>query len=146
MEYPSPYTANDFASFLTFTMFNFYNQPHRDSDVNDWTLVIWIPIFNPQTRTEDDPVLADEGFDKMGGQFTFCDFQVYLDLKAVLGVTTPLGIKLSLAPLKVEGILVLVFLAKCLNLCLILFTLTSLDSTRKMSLLLKCLQQDNKNK
>ncbi|PLW40122.1 hypothetical protein PCASD_07872 [Puccinia coronata f. sp. avenae] len=81
MEYPSPYTSDDFASFLTFTMFNFYNQPHKDSDVNDWTLVIWIPIFNPQTRTEDDPVLADEGFDMMGGQFTFRDFQVYLDLQ-----------------------------------------------------------------
>jgi hypothetical protein len=87
MEYPSPYTSDDFASFLTFTMFNFYNQPHKDSDVNDWTLVIWIPIFNPQTRTEDDPVLADEGFDMMGGQFTFRDFQVYLDLQEVRGVT-----------------------------------------------------------
>jgi hypothetical protein len=87
MEWPAPYTPNDFASFLTFTMFNFFNQPHQDSDVNNWTLVIWIPIFNPRTRTEDDLILADEGFDMEGGQFTFRDFQVYLDLTEVLGVT-----------------------------------------------------------
>ncbi|PLW46908.1 hypothetical protein PCASD_08121 [Puccinia coronata f. sp. avenae] len=87
MEYPSPYTENDFTSFLTFTMHNFYNKPHMDSDVNDWTLVIWIPIFNPLTRTEANPVMADEGFDMLGGQFTFWDFWVYLDLKQVLGVT-----------------------------------------------------------
>ncbi|PLW37579.1 hypothetical protein PCANC_15258 [Puccinia coronata f. sp. avenae] len=87
MEYPSPYTENDFTSFLTFTMHNFYNKPHMDSDVNNWTLVIWIPIFNPLTRTKADPVMADEGFDMLGGQFTFRDFWVYLDLKQVLGVT-----------------------------------------------------------
>jgi hypothetical protein len=52
-----------------------------DSDVNDWTLVIWIPIFNPLTCTEANPIMADEGFDMLGGQFTFRDFQVYLDLK-----------------------------------------------------------------
>ncbi|PLW27729.1 hypothetical protein PCASD_20603 [Puccinia coronata f. sp. avenae] len=81
MEYPSPYTKNDFTSFLTFTMHNFYNKPHMDSDVNNWTLVIWIPIFNPLTRTEANPVMADEGFDMLGSQFTFWDFRVYLDLK-----------------------------------------------------------------
>ncbi|PLW05740.1 hypothetical protein PCANC_28860 [Puccinia coronata f. sp. avenae] len=70
MEYPSPYTENDFTSFLTFTMHNFYNKPHMDSDVNDWTLVIWIPIFNPLTRTEADPVMADEGFDMLGVQLS----------------------------------------------------------------------------
>ncbi|PLW49735.1 hypothetical protein PCANC_10457 [Puccinia coronata f. sp. avenae] len=80
MEYPSPYTKKDFTSFLTFTMHNFYNKPHMDSDVNDWKLVIWIPIFNPLTRTEANPVMADEGFDMLGGQFTFWDFRVYLDL------------------------------------------------------------------
>jgi hypothetical protein len=58
-----------------------------DSDVNDWKLVIWIPIFNPLTRTKANPVMADEGFDMLGGQFTFRDFRVYLDLKQVLGVT-----------------------------------------------------------
>ncbi|PLW36328.1 hypothetical protein PCANC_19440 [Puccinia coronata f. sp. avenae] len=81
MEYPAPYTANDFASFLTFTMYNFFNQPHQDRDVNLWTLVIWIPIFSPKTCAEDDPILADEGFDMMGAQFTFREFQkweVYL--------------------------------------------------------------------
>jgi hypothetical protein len=87
MEYPAPYTANDFASFLTFTMYNFFNQPHQDRDVNLWTLVIWIPIFSPKTRAEDNPILADEGFDMMGGQFTFQEFQVYLDLEDFCGVT-----------------------------------------------------------
>ncbi|KAA1095160.1 Leucine-zipper-like transcriptional regulator 1 [Puccinia graminis f. sp. tritici] len=48
MEYPSPYTMFDFASFFTFTMYNFYNEPHKDTDVNNWTLVCWIPIFNPR--------------------------------------------------------------------------------------------------
>ncbi|KNZ47334.1 uncharacterized protein VP01_64g10 [Puccinia sorghi] len=60
---------------------------HMDTDANTWTLVCWIPIFNPLTSTEDDPILADNGFDMMGGQFTFRDFQVYLDLNNVLGVT-----------------------------------------------------------
>ncbi|PLW33625.1 hypothetical protein PCANC_23911 [Puccinia coronata f. sp. avenae] len=87
MEYPAPYTANDFASFLMFTMYNFFNQPHQDRDVNLWTLVIWIPIFSPKTCAEDDPILADEGFDMMGGQFTFQEFQVYLDLEDFCGVT-----------------------------------------------------------
>ncbi|PLW35399.1 hypothetical protein PCANC_18296 [Puccinia coronata f. sp. avenae] len=87
MEYPAPYTANNFASFLTFTMYNFFNQPHQDRDVNLWTFVIWILIFRPTTRAEDDPILADQGFDMMGGQFTFRDFQVYLDLEEFRGVT-----------------------------------------------------------
>ncbi|KAA1126716.1 Leucine-zipper-like transcriptional regulator 1 [Puccinia graminis f. sp. tritici] len=63
MEYPSPYTMFDFASFFTFTMYNFYNEPHKDTDVNNWTLVCWIPIFNPQNCKDNDPILADEGFD-----------------------------------------------------------------------------------
>ena len=87
MEYPSPYDPFDFASFLTFTMFDFYNGPHEDTDANHWTLVIWIPIFNPLTTTDTNPILADKDFDMLGGQFTFRDFQVYLDLKEVLGVT-----------------------------------------------------------
>jgi hypothetical protein len=58
-----------------------------DQDVNHWTLVVWIPIFDPKTCVEDNPILADEGFDMMGGQFTFRDFQVYLDLEEVRGVT-----------------------------------------------------------
>jgi len=87
MEYHTPYEALDFASFLTFTMYNFHNKDHVDTDANTWTLVCWIPIFNPQTSTENDPILADEGFDMMGGQFNFRDFQVYLDLNEVLGVT-----------------------------------------------------------
>ena len=87
MEYPLPYDALDFASFLTFTMFNFHNGPHVDSDANHWTLVCWIPIFNPRTASDDDPILADKGFDMLGGQFTFRDFQVCLDLNHVLGVT-----------------------------------------------------------
>ncbi|PLW07671.1 hypothetical protein PCANC_27014 [Puccinia coronata f. sp. avenae] len=37
----------------------------NDQDVNLWTLVIWIPIFSPKTRAEDNPILADEGFDMM---------------------------------------------------------------------------------
>jgi len=87
MEFPTPYTALDFASFFTFTLYNFFNEDHKDRDANTWTLVCWIPIFNPQNSSEDDPILADGGFDMIGGQFTFRDFQVYLDLKHVLGVT-----------------------------------------------------------
>ncbi|PLW07603.1 hypothetical protein PCANC_24260 [Puccinia coronata f. sp. avenae] len=67
MEYPTPYNTFDFASFLTFTMYDFYNAPHKDSDKNFWTLVIWIPIFNPLTSKDDDPILADVGFDMVGG-------------------------------------------------------------------------------
>ncbi|KNF05867.1 hypothetical protein PSTG_00861 [Puccinia striiformis f. sp. tritici PST-78] len=80
MEYPLPYDALDFASFLTFTMYNFHNGPHKDTDCNNWTLVCWIPIFNPLNSSEDDPILADDGYNMFGGQFTFRDFQVCLDL------------------------------------------------------------------
>ena len=31
--------------------------------------------------------MADEGFNMIGGQFSFCDFQVYLDLNKKLDVT-----------------------------------------------------------
>ncbi|KNZ47827.1 hypothetical protein VP01_6105g1, partial [Puccinia sorghi] len=81
------YHPLDFASFLTFIMYNFHNEDHVDTDANTWTLVCWIPIFNPLTSTETDPILADNFFDMIGGHFTFCDFQVYLDLNNVLGVT-----------------------------------------------------------
>ncbi|KNZ58534.1 hypothetical protein VP01_1913g6 [Puccinia sorghi] len=74
MEYPLPYDALDFASFLTFTMFDFHNGPHCDSDDHQWTLVCWIPIFNPHTSSDDDPILADEGFDMLGG-VTLCVFR-----------------------------------------------------------------------
>ncbi|KAA1106494.1 Leucine-zipper-like transcriptional regulator 1 [Puccinia graminis f. sp. tritici] len=84
---PSSYHALDFASFLTFTMYDFFNETHFDSDANNWTLVCWIPILNPRTSYKDDPILADDGFDMIGGQFTFRDFQVYLDLNKVVGVT-----------------------------------------------------------
>ena len=87
MEYPSPYDPLDFASFFTFTMYNFHNEDHVDKDANTWTLVCWIPIFNPLTSSETDPILADGGFDMIGGHFTFRDFQVYLDLNHVFGVT-----------------------------------------------------------
>ena len=87
MEYPCPYNAFDFASFITFTMYNFHNLPHCDSDANTWTMVCWIPIFSPKTASEGNPILADKGFNMLGGQFTFCKNQVYLDLKAHLGVT-----------------------------------------------------------
>ena len=87
MEYPLPYDALDFASFLTFTMYNFHNGPHCNTDANQWTLVCWIPIFNPRTASDNEPILADEGFDMLGGQFTFRHFQVCLDLNKVLGVT-----------------------------------------------------------
>ncbi|OAV91130.1 hypothetical protein PTTG_04198 [Puccinia triticina 1-1 BBBD Race 1] len=87
MEYPTPYNMFDFASFFTFTMYNFFNGPHQDSDVNTWTLVCWIPIFNPRNSNEDDPILADNGFDMLGGQFTFRDFQVYIEMNQVVGVT-----------------------------------------------------------
>jgi hypothetical protein len=113
MEWPAPYSPTNFASFLTFTMWNFYNQPHMDQDVNNWTLVVWIPIFDPKTRMEDNPILADEGFDMLGGEFTFRDYQVYLDLKEVRVVL-----------LEVGSILALVFPAKCLNPCRMQLSLT----------------------
>ncbi|KNZ57604.1 hypothetical protein VP01_2115g1, partial [Puccinia sorghi] len=61
--------------------------PWPTLNTNTWTLVCWIPIFNPLTSTENYPILVDNGFNMIGGQFTFCDFQVYLDLNNVLGVT-----------------------------------------------------------
>jgi hypothetical protein len=87
VEYPSPYSPHDFASFLTFTMYDFYNTPHMDGDHNKWTLVCWIPVFHPLNSPEDTPIMADEGFDMVGGQFTFRDFQVYIDLNHEVGVT-----------------------------------------------------------
>ncbi|PLW09251.1 hypothetical protein PCASD_26239 [Puccinia coronata f. sp. avenae] len=86
-EYGEPYTSLDFTSFLTFTMYDFHNTPHVDNDVNDWTLVAWIPIFSPKNNSDNTQILADEGFDMVGGQFSFRDFQVYLDLNKTLGVT-----------------------------------------------------------
>ena len=67
--------------------FGFASGPHVDGDDNHWTLVCWIPVFNPNTSSDKDPILADKGFDMLGGQFTFRDFQVCLDLHHVLGVT-----------------------------------------------------------
>ncbi|PLW28643.1 hypothetical protein PCASD_18575 [Puccinia coronata f. sp. avenae] len=87
MEYPTPYDDLDFASFMTFTLYNFYNKPHVNGDENWWTLVCWIPIFNPRNSSETNPILADDGFDMWGGEFTFRKSQVYLDLNEVLGVT-----------------------------------------------------------
>jgi hypothetical protein len=85
MEYPLPYNALDFASFLTSTMYNFHNRPHKDSGTNNWTLVCWIAIFNPCTASDKcNPILADEGFNMLGGQFTFRNFQLCLDLHHVL--------------------------------------------------------------
>ncbi|KNZ46628.1 uncharacterized protein VP01_7109g1, partial [Puccinia sorghi] len=83
VEYHTPYEALEFASFFTFTIYNLFNEYHQDSYTNTWTLVCWIPIFNPQTSSETGAILADV----MGGQFTFQDFQVYLDLNEVLGFT-----------------------------------------------------------
>ncbi|KAA1131346.1 Leucine-zipper-like transcriptional regulator 1 [Puccinia graminis f. sp. tritici] len=87
IEYQSEYDALDFSSFLTFTMNDFFNEPHIDGDANCWTLVCWIPIFNPHHSGNEDRILADEHFDMEGGQFTFREFQVYLDLNEVNGVT-----------------------------------------------------------
>ncbi|PLW26631.1 hypothetical protein PCASD_24663 [Puccinia coronata f. sp. avenae] len=64
-EYGEPYTSSDFASFLTFTMYVFHNTPHVNNDVNDWTLVGRIPIFNPK-NSKNPQILADEGFDMIG--------------------------------------------------------------------------------
>jgi hypothetical protein len=87
MEYNIPYSPFDFSSFITFTMYDFFNKPHIDGDKNKWTLVCWIPIFHPLNSPLDSPTLADDGFDMVGGQFTFRDFQVYLDLNHEVGVT-----------------------------------------------------------
>ncbi|KAI7934519.1 hypothetical protein MJO28_016946 [Puccinia striiformis f. sp. tritici] len=86
-KYNIPYNMFDFASFFTFTMLNLHNEPHIDTDVNYWTLVCWIPIFNPKTSNPDNPILADEGSDMEGGQFTFWDFQVHIDMNKDIGVT-----------------------------------------------------------
>ncbi|PLW47564.1 hypothetical protein PCASD_08197 [Puccinia coronata f. sp. avenae] len=85
-KYGKPYTSSNFALFLTFTMFDFHNTPHVDHDVNEWTLVGWIPIFHPE-NSDNPQILADKGFNMIGGQFSFRDFQVYLDLNKTLGVT-----------------------------------------------------------
>jgi hypothetical protein len=76
----------DFASFLTFIMYNFYNKTHWDTDIKTWTLVFWIPIFKHQNSKEENPILADKGLNMIGSQFNFCDFQVYIDLNEVVGV------------------------------------------------------------
>ncbi|PLW30135.1 hypothetical protein PCASD_24250 [Puccinia coronata f. sp. avenae] len=62
-EYGEPYTSSDFASFLTFTMYDFHNTPHVDNNFNDWTLVGWIPIFNPCKNPGNPQILADKSFD-----------------------------------------------------------------------------------
>ncbi|KNZ43977.1 uncharacterized protein VP01_9656g1, partial [Puccinia sorghi] len=87
IKYPTPYGPLDFASFFTFTRYNFHNKDHVDTDATTWNLVFWIPILNPLTSTENDPILADSGFHMIGGQFIFCNFQVYLDLNNVWVVT-----------------------------------------------------------
>ena len=87
MEYPIPYNPFYFASFITFTMYGFYNTPHLDGDLNKWTLVCWIPVFHPLNSPQDSPILANSGFDMVGGKFTFRDFQVYLDLNHEVSVT-----------------------------------------------------------
>jgi hypothetical protein len=87
MEYPIPYNPFDFASFITFNMYDFYNIPHLDGDSNKWTLVCWIPVFHPLNLPQDSLILANSGFDMVGGEFTFRDFQVYLDLNHEVGVT-----------------------------------------------------------
>ncbi|PLW48679.1 hypothetical protein PCANC_15467 [Puccinia coronata f. sp. avenae] len=73
-KYGKPYTSSNFALFLTFTMFDFHNTPHVDHDVNEWTLVGWIPIFHPE-NSDNPQILADKGFNMIGGQFSFRDFQ-----------------------------------------------------------------------
>ena len=67
-------------------MYGFKNTPCVDNDFKDWKLVGLIPIFNPK-NPKNPQILADKGFDMIGGQFSFCDFQVYLDLNKTLGVT-----------------------------------------------------------
>ncbi|PLW29562.1 hypothetical protein PCANC_24764 [Puccinia coronata f. sp. avenae] len=67
MEYDIPYSPFDFSSFITFTMYDFFNKPHINGDENKWTLVCWIPIFHPLNSPLDSPTLADDGFDMVGG-------------------------------------------------------------------------------
>jgi hypothetical protein len=67
MEYSSPYSPFYFASFLTFTISDFFNAPHGNGGTNLWTLVCWInPIFHPLNLSEDPPILADKWFDMVG--------------------------------------------------------------------------------
>jgi hypothetical protein len=80
MEYPSPYSPFDFASFLNSTISNFFNALHCNGGTKICTLVCWIPIFHPLNSPEDSPILANDGFDMVGFHFTFKDSQVYLDL------------------------------------------------------------------
>ena len=91
-EYGMDLQPEDFTSFLTYTMFNFYNSPHVDNnDLNTWTLVGWIPIFHPKHSSSNSEkvssVLADNKFDMVGGQFVFRDSQVYLDFTQFPGIT-----------------------------------------------------------
>ena len=91
-EYGYQLRSSDFASFLTFTMYNFFNKPHVDTDINTWTLVGWIPIIDPLKNHKEklnrkDVILADENFDMIGGQFVFRDFQFYLDFTKFSGIS-----------------------------------------------------------
>ena len=82
------YRPMDFTSFLTFTMQDFANKPHKDHDLNQWTLVGWIPVFNPLDSGYHEQIstLADHEFDMTGGQFTFCEMQVALDFTRFCGI------------------------------------------------------------
>jgi hypothetical protein len=86
MEYPSPYSPFDFASFLNSTISNFFNAFHCNGGTKIWTLVCWIPIFHQLNSPEDSAILANNGFDMVGVQFNFRDSQVYLDLNHEMGV------------------------------------------------------------
>ncbi|KNZ53554.1 uncharacterized protein VP01_3205g2 [Puccinia sorghi] len=87
VKYPAPYSALDFASFFKYMMYNIFKKDHQAMDVNIWVVVCWILIFNPQYSSEDNPILAYYEYDMIGGQFNFCDFQVYLESNQVMWVT-----------------------------------------------------------
>ena len=96
--------------------------------------------------------MADEGFDMLGGQFTFRDFEVYLDLQQVRGVTLCVFKSNSVRHQTLPGasqsgrythISFSCQMSKSMSDAVYTY-LTGFN--KKMSLLLKCLQQDNKNK
>ncbi|KNZ46304.1 uncharacterized protein VP01_7381g1 [Puccinia sorghi] len=108
VEYHTPYEALDFASFFTFSLYNFFNKDHQNSDANTWTIVFWIPIFNPQTSPETNAILADKGFDMMGGvshldKYTRIGFSCQMSEKMSNAVVSYIQAKAATKAKKIGG-------------------------------------------
>ncbi|KAI8452102.1 hypothetical protein BY996DRAFT_8521108 [Phakopsora pachyrhizi] len=74
------YCPDDFSSAITYTINDFCNKAHVDNDMDNWTLIGFIPI-------KKDGDLAIEDFDVEGGEFVIRDLKVFIDLPKVKGIT-----------------------------------------------------------